>query len=85
MIISSNSRKTERGQVLILCALCMTVLLLFVGLAIDFGMAYVTRAQIGKAADAAALTAARYSAQGTVKAEALAKSAFALNYGTSSL
>ena len=80
-----NIWSAERGQVLILCALSMIVLLLFVGLAIDFGMAYVTKAQIGKAADAAVLTAARYSAQGTAKATALAQSAFAMNYGSSSL
>ncbi len=85
MIIRQNSRKAERGQVLILCALFMIVLMLFVGLAIDFGMAYVTKAQLGKAADAAVLTASRYSALGTTKATALAQSAFAMNYNPSSL
>jgi len=85
MITRRNFRKAERGQVLILCAIFMIVLLLFVGLAVDFGMAYVTKAQLGKAVDAAALTGARYSAQGTVKGTALAQSAFAMNYGTSSL
>jgi Flp pilus assembly protein TadG len=63
----------------------MVVLLLFVGLAIDFGMAYVTRAQLSKAADAAALTAARYSALGTAQATTLAQEAFAMNYNSSSL
>lgn len=85
MIIRRKYRKKERGQVLILCALFMVILLLFAGLAIDFGMAYVTRAELGKAADAAALTAARYSGQGTASATSLAKSAFAMNYNSSSL
>ena len=56
-------RKSERGQVLILCAVCLVVLLLFVGLAIDFGMAYVSKASLGKAVDAAALTGAKNSDQ----------------------
>ncbi len=90
MINRRNFRKGERGQVLALCALFMVVLLLFVGLAIDFGMAYVTKAQLGKAADAAALTAARYSAMGKNQAEQLANAtqlanaAFAMNYNSSS-
>ena len=72
MFNSIEKRQGERGQVLILCALCLTVLLLFVGLAIDFGLAYVTKANLGKGVDAAALTAARYSAQGTSASTALA-------------
>jgi Flp pilus assembly protein TadG len=60
----------------------MVVLLLFVGLAVDFGMAYLTRAQLGKAADAAALTAARYSALPTATATGYAQSAFAMNLGS---
>ena len=56
MSIGRRYRKQERGQILILCAICLIVLLLFVGLAIDFGLAYVTKARLGKAVDAAALT-----------------------------
>jgi len=82
MIIRRDSRKGERGQVLILCAICLVVLLLFIGLAIDFGMAYVTKASLGKSVDAAALTGARYSAQGVAQGTTLAQSAFAMNYGT---
>jgi Flp pilus assembly protein TadG len=82
MTMNRKHRKGERGQVLILCAVCLVVLMLFVGLAIDFGFAYVTKAQLGKALDAAALTAARYSAQGPTQSTLLAQSAFAMNYGT---
>lgn len=80
-----NVRKAERGQVLIMCAVSMFVLLLFVGFAIDFGVAYVTKAQLAKASDAASLTAARYSGMGPTAATTLAQSAFAMNYGPSSL
>ena len=90
MLISRKYRKGERGQVLILCAICLVVLLLFVGFAIDFGMAYVTKARLGKAVDAAALTGARYSAQAAgetladaqTESTALAQSSFAMNYVT---
>jgi Flp pilus assembly protein TadG len=84
MINRRNHRSGERGQVLVLCAVCILVLMLFVGLAISFGFAYVTKARLGKAADAAALVGARYSAKGSTVAGALAQSAFALNYPTSS-
>jgi Flp pilus assembly protein TadG len=61
----------------------MVVLLLFVGLAIDFGLAYMTKASLGKAVDAAALTGARYVGQGQAQATAIAQSAFTMNYGHS--
>lgn len=83
MLIGRRHRKGEQGQILVLCAICLVVLLLFVGLAVDFGLAYVTKASLGKAVDAAALTATRYSALGPTQSTALAKSAFATNYGTS--
>ena len=85
MVTRQNSRKAERGQVLILFSFFLVALLLFAGMAIDFGMAYVTSAQIGKAADSAALTAARYSALGTAGATALATSAYNMNYNATSL
>jgi Flp pilus assembly protein TadG len=81
--IRQNYRKRERGQVLIMCALFLVLFLLMVGLAIDFGMAYVARANLGKAVDAAALTGAKNLQLGQAQATALAQSAFAMNYGTS--
>jgi Flp pilus assembly protein TadG len=83
MIISRKHKNRERGQILILCALSMVVLLLFVGLAIDFGLAYLTKAKLGKALDAASLAGARNLYQGTAQAEAIARSTFAMNYGSS--
>ena len=84
MVIRRKLRNGERGQILILCAVFLTVLLLFVGFAIDFGLAYVTKATLGKALDAAALTAAKYTALGQPQCTAIAKSSFFMNYGQSS-
>jgi Flp pilus assembly protein TadG len=83
MIIRRKQKSRERGQVLVLCALSMFVLLLFVGLAVDFGMAYVTKARLGKAVDAAALSGAKALYLGQTQATAVAQSAFAMNYKSS--
>ncbi len=48
----------EQGQVLVLTALTMTVLLCFLALAIDVGQLYYTQRQLQTAADAAALAGA---------------------------
>ncbi len=78
----ARSAKNERGQTLPLFALLLVVLILFVGLAIDFGFAYVTRANLSKAVDAAALAGARSIApQGDTAAKAIATNAFNMNYG----
>jgi Flp pilus assembly protein TadG len=50
-----SGREGERGQILILFAVFLTVLVLFMGLGIDLGFAYITKAQLSKAVDAAAL------------------------------
>jgi Flp pilus assembly protein TadG len=47
----------ESGQMLILFALLLPLICLFVGFGIDFGFGFLTKAQLGKAADAAALAA----------------------------
>jgi Flp pilus assembly protein TadG len=74
-------RSGERGQVLILFALSLVILLLFVGLAIDFGLAYVTKADLGKAVDAAVLTGAKNTGLGQAGYTPVATSAFFMNYG----
>ena len=51
--------KNEKGMVLVYMASAITVLLLFSGLAVDTGRAYVVKAQLSKALDGAALGAAR--------------------------
>ncbi len=54
----------QRGQILILVALLMVVLIGFVGLAIDSGRSYGVKAKLSSAVDAAAIAGARALAQG---------------------
>ena len=81
----NRSRENERGQVVFLVVICFTVMLLFLGLAIDVGFAYVTKAKLSKAVDAACLTAMRNLAQGQTTAKSLAVNSFTGNYNQSIL
>jgi Flp pilus assembly protein TadG len=63
--------------------LFMVVLFAFVGLAVDLGFAYITRAKLSKGVDAAALAGMRSIGAGTAQASLVASNAFAANYGTS--
>ena len=78
-------RPRERGQITVLLAVSLTVLLLFMALAIDVGFAYVTKAKLSKAVDAACLTAMRNLAQGHTTAGNLAVNTFNANYSVSEL
>ncbi len=80
---TKNNRHSERGVSLIVFCILVTVFLLLLGLVIDFGYAYVTKASLSKAVDAACLTGVRNLSAGNATAEQLARSTFALNYGTS--
>jgi len=62
--------KNEKGMVLVYMAGAITVLLLFSGLAVDTGRAYVLKAQLSKALDGAALGAARDLNSGNPQQEA---------------
>lgn len=61
----------QEGFVLVYMAGLVTVLLLFTGLAVDSGRAYVVKAQLTKAVDGAALAAARNLNGGNPKGEAI--------------
>jgi hypothetical protein len=50
--------KSEEGQALVLTAICMTVLMGFLGLGIDVGLLFQARQRVQTAADAAAIAAA---------------------------
>ncbi len=60
----------EAGFVLVYMAAGLTTLLLFSGLAVDSGRAYLVKAQLTKAVDGAALAAARNLNSGDPRAEA---------------
>jgi Flp pilus assembly protein TadG len=61
----------QKGFVLVYMAATLTTLLLFAGLAVDTGRAYVVKAQLTKAVDGAALAAARSLNSGVPKNEAV--------------
>ena len=73
-------RGNHRGQILPMFVVLLPILLLFVGLTIDLGMAYVTKSALSKAADAAALAAMKNIKQGQAVAQQLAQQAFNANY-----
>lgn len=78
----SNSG-SQRGQIFPMFALFLVVMMLFLAMAIDLGYAYVTKANLSKALDAAALRGMLSISQGTTQAAAIAQSVFAANYQTS--
>jgi Flp pilus assembly protein TadG len=80
-----RNRESERGQIAILLAASLTLVLLFLALAVDVGFAYVTKAKLSKAVDAACLTAMRNLAQGQTTARNLAINSFNGNYNASAL
>ncbi len=81
----NQRRRNERGQIVVLLALSMTVIVACLALAVDVGFAYVTKAKLSKAVDAACLTAMKNLGQGQTTARTLATSSFNANYGTSGL
>jgi Flp pilus assembly protein TadG len=70
MTIKRADLSREEGFTLVYMAGVMTVLLLFTGLTVDSGRAYVVKAQLSKAVDGAALAAARNLNSGNPRAEA---------------
>src|SRR5271166_4516114 len=67
-----RNRQNDGAQVVVLLALSMTVVLLCLALAADVGFAYVAKAKLSKAVDAACLTAMRNLPQGQATARTLA-------------
>ena len=54
-----TNKSRKKGQAIVIVALLITVLLLFVGLAIDSGIGYGVKAKLSSAVDAAALAAGK--------------------------
>ncbi|HVM61748.1 MAG TPA: pilus assembly protein TadG-related protein [Verrucomicrobiae bacterium] len=74
--------RREHGQMLVMFVLMIVVLIGFVGLGVDLGFAYISRARLSKAVDAACLNGMRNYYQGTTQASLIASNTFALNYGS---
>jgi Flp pilus assembly protein TadG len=62
--------RDEKGLALVYTAVALTTMLLFSGLAVDAGRAYIVKAQLSKAVDGAALGAARMLNSGNPRTEA---------------
>ena len=71
----------ERGQILIVFALALPILVLFSAVAIDVGMIYGTKAKLSAAVDAACLIGMKNLSQGQATATTLATHIFNANYG----
>ena len=80
--ITDRFFQREDGQTLIMFVLMLVVMLGFVGLGVDLGFAYITKARLSKAVDSACLNGMRNYWQGTTQASLIASNTFALNYGT---
>jgi Flp pilus assembly protein TadG len=76
-----GASRRQSGQALLTFVFFLVVLILFVGLGIDVGFAYITKANLSKAVDASCLAGMRSLSQGTVTASAVANSTFLTNYG----
>jgi len=71
MNMKRSSISSQQGYALIYMCVVLVVLLLFTGLAVDTGRAYIVKAQLSKAVDGAALAAARNLNSGNPRAEAV--------------
>ena len=78
---NDNVIKSERGQIMLVFALMLTVIVLFTGLAIDAGILYVTKAKLSTSVDAACLTGMKNLSLGQTTATTLATEIFNANYG----
>jgi len=77
-----KKKGNDRGQILVLLAIIIPMLIIFLGLALDYGLAYVAKTTLSKAVDAAALAAMRNLNQGETQAGKDAIAAFQANYQT---
>ena len=77
-----RTRRKQRGQIFLLLAILIPVLIVFAGFAIDLGLAYITKTTLSKAVDAAALAAMRNLSQGQNTAKTIAQNEFNVAAGT---
>ncbi len=75
----------QRGAVLVLFSLALIGTLLSAGLAVDLGGAYVSRANLSKAVDAAALSGARYAGGSDAELKKQIENMALANYSGASL
>ncbi len=78
---NANIVKSDRGQIMVIFALVLPILILFAGLAIDAGICYVTKAKLSTSVDAACLTGMKNLTAGQTIAGQLATDMFQANFG----
>jgi len=81
----SRKLRKKSGQTLIFFAIMVLMLFLVVGMSIDAGSIYLTKASLDKAVDAAALTIIRNLYQGQTQAMAVGQASFAANFKSSNV
>ena len=74
--------RNDKGQILVMFALALPLLVLFTAMAVDMGLIYVTKAKLSKAVDAACLTGVKNLSQGQATANSLATDMFNANFGS---
>src|SRR6202453_414374 len=77
-----RGQRKSRGQILLIFAIVFPVLLMFVGLALDVGFAWIMKALLSRSVDAAALAGMRNIDLGTSKSQQIAQEAFNANFGS---
>ena len=77
--IVMKRRYYKTGQILVMLTVAIIVLILFAGLAIDFGIAYTLKSGLSRAVDAAALEGMRTLSQGNAVAQQVATDSFNAN------
>lgn len=73
-------RKNEHGQIFVVLAILIPILIVFLALSIDFGMAYITKTTLAKSVDAAALAAMKNLSAGKTIAAQDGTAVFNANY-----
>ncbi len=74
----ANVTRQENGQILVLFGFVVPLLLLFLGFGIDFGFAFLLKAELSKAVDAESLAIMRNLGRGQAQALAIGNSQFLL-------
>ena len=73
-------RKNEHGQIFVVLAILIPILIVFLALSLDFGMAYITKTTLAKSVDAAALAAIKNLSAGQTIAAQDGTAVFNANY-----
>ena len=79
--VQRTGARSRCGGALLTFVFMIPVVFLFVGLAIDFGTAYMAQASLAKSVDASCLAGMRNYYQGAGPAQAIALAQFSANYG----